>query len=156
IPPLPSNAVISYEPSCCPIVIAMKLAAIITNHYKMRQVLAIECPMGLRIYVDAYSGYKANERPRYFTVDEDVYAIAEVLDTDLTWVRWEDSEFSASHPRGVLGRGPSVLVKPFDCAGPCLWCSDFVVAFRRGVIEETMDGVWPNVDFIWNVVLLQL
>src|SRR5262249_11369144 len=31
IPPLPSNAVISYEPSCCPMVIAMKVAPIITN-----------------------------------------------------------------------------------------------------------------------------
>jgi hypothetical protein len=36
--------------------------------------------MSLPIRVDAYSGYKANERPRYFTVDEDVYEIATVLD----------------------------------------------------------------------------
>jgi hypothetical protein len=34
----------------------------------------------LPIHVDAYSGHKANERPRYFTVDEDVYEIASVLD----------------------------------------------------------------------------
>jgi len=27
--------------------------------------------MSLEIYVDAYSGYKANERPRQFTLDED-------------------------------------------------------------------------------------
>ena len=36
--------------------------------------------MSLRIYVDAYSGYKANERPRRFQVDEDVFEIAEVED----------------------------------------------------------------------------
>src|SRR5499425_89698 len=36
--------------------------------------------MSLPIHVDAYSGYKANERPRYFTVDEEVYEIAAVLD----------------------------------------------------------------------------
>jgi hypothetical protein len=36
--------------------------------------------MSLPIHVDAYSGYKAKERPRYFTVDEDVYEIATVLD----------------------------------------------------------------------------
>jgi hypothetical protein len=36
--------------------------------------------VSLPIRVDAYSGYKANERPRYFTVDEDVYEIATVLD----------------------------------------------------------------------------
>ena len=34
--------------------------------------------MSLLIYVDAYSAYKVNERPRYFTVDEDVYEIAAV------------------------------------------------------------------------------
>jgi len=36
--------------------------------------------MSLPIRVDAHSGYKANERPRYFTVDEDFYEIAAVLD----------------------------------------------------------------------------
>jgi len=36
--------------------------------------------MSLPIHVDAYSGYKANERPRYFTADEDLYEIATVLD----------------------------------------------------------------------------
>lgn len=28
--------------------------------------------MSLEIYVDAYSGYKANERLRLFTLDEDI------------------------------------------------------------------------------------
>jgi hypothetical protein len=35
--------------------------------------------MSLRIYVDAYSGYKANERPRLFDLDGEVYEIV-VLD----------------------------------------------------------------------------
>ena len=36
--------------------------------------------MSLPIHVTAYSGYKANERPRDFTVDEDFYEIADVED----------------------------------------------------------------------------
>ena len=34
--------------------------------------------MSLEIYVDAYSGYKANERPRQFTLDEDIFEIEAV------------------------------------------------------------------------------
>jgi len=36
--------------------------------------------MSLPIPVDAYSGYKANERPRQFALDEEIYEIAAVLD----------------------------------------------------------------------------
>jgi hypothetical protein len=36
--------------------------------------------MSLRIHVDAYAGFKANERPAAFTLDEEVYEIANVLD----------------------------------------------------------------------------
>ena len=36
--------------------------------------------MSLPIYVEAYSGYKANERPRQFTRAEVVYEIDAVLD----------------------------------------------------------------------------
>jgi hypothetical protein len=36
--------------------------------------------MSLPVYVDAYSGYKANERPCQFTLDEVVYEIDAVLD----------------------------------------------------------------------------
>jgi len=36
--------------------------------------------MSLRIYVDAYSGHKANERPRQFTFGERSYEIGAVLD----------------------------------------------------------------------------
>jgi hypothetical protein len=34
--------------------------------------------MSLEIDVDAYSGYKANERPRQFCLDEDVFEIQAV------------------------------------------------------------------------------
>jgi len=36
--------------------------------------------MSLPIYVDAYSGYKANERPQRFVLDEEICEIAAVLD----------------------------------------------------------------------------
>src|SRR5262245_60935007 len=36
--------------------------------------------MSLPIHVIAYSGYKANERPREFILDEEIYEIASVLD----------------------------------------------------------------------------
>src|SRR5262245_57408395 len=40
--------------------------------------------MSLPIYVDSYSGYKANERPRQFQLDEDTFEIESVED------RWFD------------------------------------------------------------------
>ena len=36
--------------------------------------------MPLPIHVDEYSGHRANQRPRSFTVDEQLYEIAAVLD----------------------------------------------------------------------------
>jgi hypothetical protein len=36
--------------------------------------------MSLLIAVEGYSGYKANERPRQFMLDDDIYEIAAVLD----------------------------------------------------------------------------
>lgn len=36
--------------------------------------------MSLPIHVDAYSGYKANERPSQFVLDEEIYEITTVLD----------------------------------------------------------------------------
>ena len=36
--------------------------------------------MSLRIYVGACSGFKANERPSQFVLDEEIYEIAAVLD----------------------------------------------------------------------------
>ena len=36
--------------------------------------------MSLPIRVEAYSGYKANERPRQFMLDDEPYEIAAVLD----------------------------------------------------------------------------
>src|SRR5438093_13421775 len=37
--------------------------------------------MALPIYVDAYSGHKANERPRQFELDDELYEIAAVEDS---------------------------------------------------------------------------
>jgi hypothetical protein len=36
--------------------------------------------MSLPIYVDAYAGYKPTERPQQFVLDEEISAIAAVLD----------------------------------------------------------------------------
>ena len=36
--------------------------------------------MSLPVYVDAYSGYKPNERPREFELDDELYEIAAVVD----------------------------------------------------------------------------
>jgi hypothetical protein len=36
--------------------------------------------VALPIYVDEYSGHRANQRPRSFTVDEQVFNIEAVLD----------------------------------------------------------------------------
>jgi hypothetical protein len=54
--------------------------------------------MSLPIHVTAYSGYKANERPRDFTVDEDVYEIAEVED------RWYEPEAMYFRVRSIEGK----------------------------------------------------
>ena len=36
--------------------------------------------MSLPVHVDAYSGFKANERPLQFVLDDEIYEIAAVLD----------------------------------------------------------------------------
>ena len=42
--------------------------------------------MSLRIYVEAYSGYKLNERPIRFDLDEEIYEIEAVED------RWQEPQ----------------------------------------------------------------
>ena len=42
--------------------------------------------MSLLIYVDAHSGYKANERPLRFSLDEEVYEIVSIED------RWQEPD----------------------------------------------------------------
>ena len=54
--------------------------------------------MSLPIRVGAYSGYKANERPRDFTVDENLYEIAEVED------RWYEPELMYFRVRTTEGK----------------------------------------------------
>jgi hypothetical protein len=54
--------------------------------------------VSLLIHVTAYSGYKANERPRDFTVDEDLYEIAEIED------RWYEPEAMDFRVRTTEGK----------------------------------------------------
>jgi hypothetical protein len=54
--------------------------------------------VSLRIHVTAYSGYKANERPRDFTVDEDLHEIAEVED------RWYEPDAMYFRVRTIKGK----------------------------------------------------
>ena len=42
--------------------------------------------MSLPVYVDAYPGYKANERPYQFVLDDEIYEIAAVLE------RWHEPD----------------------------------------------------------------
>src|SRR5215510_13391582 len=48
-----------------------------------------------------------------------------------------------------------ILVEPLDGTRPCLFCSGLVVAFRSGVIEEAVHGIWIDMAFIADVVFLQ-
>src|SRR5262245_21242955 len=54
-----------------------------------------------------------------------------------------------------LGRSSGVLVEPFDGSSPGLRRGDFVVSLRRGVIEESMNRLRPDVAFVRYVVFLQ-
>lgn len=54
--------------------------------------------MSLPIHVTAYSGYKANERPRDFTVDEDLYEIVDVED------RWYEPDAMYFRVRTTEGK----------------------------------------------------
>jgi hypothetical protein len=54
----------------------------------------MSCP----VYVDAYSGYKANERPRQFTLGEQIYEIAAVLD------QWYEPSATYFKVRSVEGK----------------------------------------------------
>jgi hypothetical protein len=64
--------------------------------------------MSLRIYVDAYSGYKANERPQQFVLDEEVYEIAAVLD------RWYEPSATYFKVRIKHAVTEKTLVEPLD------------------------------------------
>src|SRR5688572_20607274 len=54
--------------------------------------------MSLEIYVDAHSGYRANEQPRQFQLDEDLFEIEAVED------RWYDLHAEYFKVRTVDGR----------------------------------------------------
>ena len=59
--------------------------------------------MSLPIHVDAYSGYKANERPRQFTLDEGIYEIDAVVD------QWYEP--SATHFKVQSTEGKTYLLR---------------------------------------------
>ena len=59
--------------------------------------------MAVRIFVDAYSGYKPNERPRQFTLDEVVFEIDAVLD------QWYES--SATYFKVQSTEGKTYLLR---------------------------------------------
>ena len=59
--------------------------------------------MPLPFYVDAYSGYKPNERPRQFTLDEVVFEIDAVLD------QWYES--SATYFKVQSTEGKTYLLR---------------------------------------------
>lgn len=50
------------------------------------------------IYVDAYSGYKANERPLRFTLDDETYEISSIED------RWQEPTAEYFKVRTVEGK----------------------------------------------------
>jgi len=54
--------------------------------------------MSIQIYVDAYSGYKANERPIRFHLDDDTYDIASIED------RWQEPNAEYFKVRSVDGK----------------------------------------------------
>jgi hypothetical protein len=54
--------------------------------------------MSVPIYVDAYSGYRANERPREFRLDDEVYPIVDVED------RWYDPNAEYFKVRAADGK----------------------------------------------------
>jgi hypothetical protein len=54
--------------------------------------------MSLKIDVDAYSGYKANEHPRQFELDEDIFEIEAVES------RWRSPEAEYFKVRTITGK----------------------------------------------------
>jgi len=54
--------------------------------------------MPLRVYVDVYSGYRANERPSQFCLDDEVFEIANVED------RWYDPNAEYFKVRTIDGK----------------------------------------------------
>jgi hypothetical protein len=53
--------------------------------------------LSLPVLIQGYAGYKANERPRDFTVDEELYEIAEVED------RWYEPDAMSFRVRTTEG-----------------------------------------------------
>ena len=84
--------------------------------------------MSLPIYVDEYSGHRANQRPRSFTIDEQLYEIAAVLDQwyepSGTYFKVQTSERKVYLLRYDGERDEWTLQSGFDChyCKPCRPC----------------------------------
>ena len=52
----------------------------------------------LPVHVESYSGYKANERPRRFVLDDKIYDIAVVLD------QWHEPDATYFKVKSVEGK----------------------------------------------------
>ena len=91
-------------------------------------VSAIIVSMPLLIHVDEYSGHRANQRPRSFTVDEQLYGIAAVLDQwyepSGTYFKVQTSERKVYLLRYDGERDEWTLQSGFDChyCKPCRPC----------------------------------
>ena len=98
--------------------------------------------MSLTIHVTAYSGHKANERPRDFTVDEDLYAIAEVED------RWYEPEGCTSEFVQRKASGTSFAITNRKKNGRCRAGSMAMSCWARPSIQlVTVDAdVHPSAE----------
>src|SRR5215467_13575307 len=78
--------------------------------------------MAVPIHVDAYSGYKANERPRQFVLDEEIYEIVAVLD------QWYEP--SATYFKVLSTEGKTYLLRYDEQADE--WTLSSRISNRRG------------------------
>jgi len=87
-------------------------------------------------YVDAYSGYKASERPRQFTLDEEIYGIDVVLD------QWYEP--SATYFKVQSNEGNIYLLRYDEEADEWTLQSGFdgdELLARPGIVLVTVDSV---------------
>jgi hypothetical protein len=109
--------------------------------------------MSLEICVDPYSGYKANERPRQFTLDEDTFVIETVEE------QWRSPEAEYSKVRTMGGK--YYLLRYEECRDPMLYkraTSGIDGNFSLGALapgayklfawEALPNGAELNVDFL--------
>jgi len=96
--------------------------------------------MSLLIYVDAYSGYKANERPQQFTLDEDAFEIESVeaqwRSPDATFFKVRTADGKHYLLRYAGSQGLWTLQSDFDGAELLVRSSIELVSVEPKVIRE--------------------